>query len=64
MGNSFEKHNTNQVSAESLKATKNQQKQKIDRLIEEPKLIESSVTDSQVEAKAMYSEKKIAVSKV
>ena len=64
MDNSVEDHNTNQVSAESLKVTNNQQKQEISGLTEELKLIKSSMVDFQVEAKTMYSEKNIAVSKV
>ena len=62
--NSFEDHNTNQVSAESLKAANDQQKQKIPRLTEELKLVKSSVVNLQVEADTMSSEKNISISKV
>ena len=64
MENSVEEYNTNQLSSESLKATNDQQKQEIACLTEDMKLIKSSVADLQVEAKAIYSEKKISVSKV
>ena len=63
MENSSEEHNINQVSSESLKAIKKQQKQEIARLTEELRLIKSSVGDLQVQAKAMSSDKKFSVSK-
>ena len=64
MENYVEEHNTNQVSAESIKDSNDQQKQEIYCLTEEIKLIKSSVADLQVEAKTMSSEKNIVVSKL
>ena len=64
MENYVEEHNTNQVSAKSLKAENDQQKQEIARLTEELKLIKISVEYLQVEANSMSLEKNIAVSKV
>ena len=46
--NSVEDHNTNQLSAESLKAANDQQKQEIFCLTEELKLIKNSVANFQV----------------
>ena len=64
LDNSVEDHNKNQVSTEILKAENYHQKQEIACLTEELKPIKISVEDLQVETKAMYSEKNIAVSKL
>ena len=45
INNSVEEQNTNQVSAENLKATNDQQKKEISHLTEELKLKKSSVVD-------------------
>ena len=55
MDNSVEEHKTKQVSAESLKASNDQQKQEIYFLTEDRKIIKSSVVGFQVEAKCMCS---------
>ena len=64
MGNSVEEHNTNRVSAESVKSKNDQKKQEISCLTEEMKLIKIIVADLQVQEKTMSSWKNIVISKL